>query len=78
MPNQRPKARPWHLINQKYDHVEPSVQKARLQVCMECPKYISSVKVCRECGCFMPAKTLLAIAECPIGKWEAEETPPPA
>jgi len=30
------------------------------------------VKVCEACGCSIWAKTMLPIAKCPKGKWDAE------
>lgn len=39
----------------------------RMQICNGCPRL--KFKVCQECGCFMPAKTRLGHAECPLGKW---------
>ena len=32
-------------------------------------EFNAGVKTCQECGCFMPAKTRLKGAVCPIGKW---------
>ena len=46
-----------------------SEQRAeRLSLCRECPS-LKLKAVCNECGCFMPAKTWLAHASCPLGKW---------
>jgi hypothetical protein len=37
-------------------------------VCQDCP-HLTAAKTCTRCGCFMPAKTKLLHAECPIKKW---------
>jgi hypothetical protein len=57
------------------DFVNPDTQYAatelideRYEICQQCPQLMVS-KQCRECGCFMPAKTKLLHAKCPIGKW---------
>ena len=40
----------------------------RLSVCYKCPSF-TKAKTCKECGCFMVAKTKLKEATCPLGKW---------
>ena len=40
----------------------------RINLCKGC-KFITPSFRCVKCGCFMKAKTLLAHAKCPIGKW---------
>lgn len=40
----------------------------RMAICKECPS-LGKLNRCKECGCFMDAKTKLAITECPLGKW---------
>jgi hypothetical protein len=46
-----------------------SISKHRYMICKECDRFITSVKVCKECYCFMPAKTMIEGADCPLGKW---------
>lgn len=41
----------------------------RIQICESCDKYIKLAKICSECKCFMPVKTRLRFASCPLGKW---------
>ncbi len=41
----------------------------RLSICDQCPELIAKIRVCKKCGCFMAAKTRLADATCPLGKW---------
>ena len=40
----------------------------RYEICKACPSLIN--QTCIECGCPMDAKTQLASAECPVGKWK--------
>lgn len=49
--------------------VSQEVKQKRLAACETCTEYRLSVKVCRKCGCFMPAKTSFATVYCPIGRW---------
>ena len=51
---------------------ESLIQK-RYSICQECPELISLTKQCKLCGCWMPGKTRLSSAECPVGKWKKEE-----
>ena len=41
----------------------------RIKICEQCDKYLKAAKICRVCKCFMPAKTRIKQAKCPIGKW---------
>jgi hypothetical protein len=61
-------SRPWHLLDAE-NYVEESIQTERYSVCLECPELISLTKQCKQCGCFMAAKTKLKNATCPLGKW---------
>lgn len=61
-------ARPWHLVNKK-NYTTDQVAEKRLDICRECPFFITKTKQCRKCGCFMVAKTKLKKAKCPIGNW---------
>jgi hypothetical protein len=47
----------------KPEHLE------RAKICNECEHLNKVLSQCRKCGCWMPAKTRLNWAECPIGKW---------
>ena len=48
--------------------------KERLDICKECDHYVALTTQCKECWCFMSAKTMWPSAECPLGKWKAEMT----
>jgi hypothetical protein len=49
-----------------------TVSKARLDICLKC-EYLSHNVTCNLCGCFMEAKTRVAFASCPKGKWGPTE-----
>lgn len=53
-----------------------------MQTCQACEHYVKSTKSCGPlvkeaftdsplCGCYMPAKTKLRTASCPLGHWDA-------
>ena len=46
-----------------------SLAKERYSICQTCEFKINGANLCRKCGCFIPAKTILPITSCPIGKW---------
>ena len=47
----------------------PELSKERYDICKECDRFFSLTTTCKECGCFMIAKTKMASAKCPLGKW---------
>ena len=58
---------PLDLLNPKnYGTKDVSIE--RLSICLKCPQ-LTKTKRCKECGCFMVAKTKLREATCPLGKW---------
>jgi hypothetical protein len=62
--------RPWDIFNKNIEKVTDRVQKERMSICLKCPRLIKSTRQCKECGCFMDAKTRLFEAECPLSKWD--------
>jgi hypothetical protein len=68
-------ARPWDLLNPSIEKIPREVRDRRLGICMTCPHYQLQAKICKKCGCLMPAKTWLPHASCPVGKWMHHETP---
>ena len=56
------------------------VYKERLSICKTCEFFVKSAHMCKECGCFMPAKAKIAKLRCPKDKWVevygTEETEP--
>lgn len=59
--------KPTDLLNPK-NYGDKDVAASRLSICMQCPQF-TKTKRCKECGCFMVAKTKLKEATCPLGKW---------
>ena len=62
--------RPWQLLNPQVEHADEALQTRRMTICNACPHLINITKQCKKCGCVMPLKTKLNLAECPIQKWE--------
>ena len=44
----------------------------RMDICNGCEFLFKPTGSCKKCGCFVKAKTRVATARCPIGKWEKE------
>ena len=47
---------------------DAELAEERVTICNSC-EYLSGVRNCKKCGCFIDAKAKLKSAECPIGKW---------
>lgn len=45
--------------------------KERLEICSECEHLDKTLYTCKQCGCFMKAKTMFPSSKCPIEKWTA-------
>lgn len=60
--------RPWDLLDKK-KYTDQTTANKRLDLCKQCPELIKPTYQCKQCGCFMAAKTKLDGAVCPIGKW---------
>jgi hypothetical protein len=65
-------SRPWHLLDPGRIVKDASIIKSRLDLCMSCEFFLPT-KQCSKCLCYMPGKTTLSNAECPIGKWHRED-----
>jgi hypothetical protein len=61
--------RPWDIVLPKTDRASEEDAESRYSICKSCPEFIKLTKQCKKCGCLMSAKTKLALATCPIGKW---------
>ena len=61
--------RPWDFLNPNTEYASEEESNSRYDICKACPELIDLTKQCKKCGCFMAAKTKLAGATCPIGKW---------
>ena len=44
--------------------------ESRAIICKSCEHLVQRLEVCKKCGCYMPWKTQLDWAKCPIGKWD--------
>lgn len=49
--------------------VDEQTKLARLSICGTCEEFNKTIKNCKQCGCYMPAKAMFAVSTCPIGKW---------
>lgn len=52
--------------------VSPDIQKQRFEICLSCEHLYKTLNTCKQCGCFMPAKTWIPGVKCPLGKWHKE------
>ena len=60
--------RPWNLFDGSPRSPE-EVAAHRLEICKGCDFFRPKTQTCKKCGCFMAAKSMLANAKCPVGKW---------
>jgi hypothetical protein len=65
-------SRPWHLLDPGRKIREQAVIDKRMSICTACEFFLPT-KQCNLCKCYMPGKTTLANAECPVGKWHRED-----
>jgi hypothetical protein len=61
-------ATPLDLLNNK-NYTDRETRDFRYDICKSCDRLINVTKTCKECGCFMSAKTWMKHASCPLGKW---------
>lgn len=54
------------------DNIPTSESERRWNICKSC-EHLNSMNFCNQCACFMPLKTKIPFAVCPIGKWEVTE-----
>ena len=62
------------LLSDVFSHsktpfVSDEISRERMEICTRCMYYDSSQIRCKECGCFLKAKTRFAVNGCPIGAW---------
>lgn len=55
-------------LNASLQH-RKNVAKQRLEICNICDHYDHTTTQCKECGCIMLLKTILASSVCPLDKW---------
>lgn len=53
--------------------VSEEVKLFRLDICNSCSDFSKTIKTCKQCSCYMPAKSMFANAECPAGKWTVSQ-----
>ncbi len=53
---------------------DKTLAKYRQSVCDSCEHLDKKLNRCRQCGCFMWAKTKLLSMNCPLDKWNAPTT----
>jgi ribosomal protein L32 len=53
--------------------VSEQVKQERLTICKSCDRYSQTLRTCKECGCYMPAKAMFAATSCPINSWSETE-----
>ena len=52
------------------------LKERRLAICAECPHleekviFKVDVKKCKQCGCNLNVKSMMAKMKCPLGKWD--------
>ena len=51
--------------------VDEEVQLTRYKICEDCSEFRTSLRQCKMCYCFMPAKTMFKSSKCPKGLWDA-------
>lgn len=49
--------------------VNEKIRQERLTVCSSCTEYITRLRSCKQCGCYMPAKATFLKSVCPLDKW---------
>lgn len=60
---------PLDMLNPNTKRASEDLATQRFDICLSCPELIKVTKQCKQCGCFMAAKTKLESAKCPLGKW---------
>jgi hypothetical protein len=61
--------KPWDFLKPSTEYADSEEADRRYDICLSCPLLNQTTKTCKECGCFMAAKTKLKQATCPVGKW---------
>ena len=62
----------YQLLDNTFDKMgitDTTKSYERLAICNNCEYYKSSSKKCEECGCYMPLKSKLTNAKCPLNFW---------
>lgn len=62
---------PLDLLNNK-NYTTREKRDMRYDICKSCDRLFKPTRTCKECGCFMAAKTWLKEAYCPMLRWGPE------
>jgi len=62
-------AKPWDVLNPSTEWLSKEESDLRYDICKTCPELMNITNQCKKCGCFMPVKSKIKHASCPIGKW---------
>lgn len=54
----------------KLDFSDPETRTRRIAICNDC-KFLSKLRMCKICGCFVDLKTRVFHASCPKGYWNS-------
>lgn len=57
-----------HKIEELAAPAPKELADERMAICHACP-HLGKLNRCKECGCFMDAKTKMLHQKCPLGKW---------
>lgn len=57
----------WSNFIFKNKDVEAKAKK-KLEICITCDRF-TSLKTCKKCGCYIPAKVRSEKSKCPLGYW---------
>lgn len=49
--------------------VKKEIAQSRYNICKQCDKFNSTLKLCTQCNCLALAKVRLTFTECPLKKW---------
>jgi hypothetical protein len=58
-------------LNGVDDKVDDQTKANRLAICNSCEHLNKFLKQCKQCGCFVTAKTMFKEESCPEGKWSS-------
>lgn len=60
---------PLDFLNPQSKPATDEEAERRYNICQSCEHFYDLTKQCKQCGCFMFAKTKLNAAKCPLGRW---------
>lgn len=62
---------PLDALNPQTKKASPEIAAYRYDICKGCDRFNAVTTQCKECKCFMKAKTTYHNARCPLQKWMA-------